>query len=140
MNKRIKNKSGFTLIEMLVVIAIVGILSATVLTALGPSRNKAKDTRIITGVRSAQQLLESKYNPNNNTYPAVFTDQKTEDEVAANDGILTVNIVDDENGNSQKGYVVYSPLSSDTAKYFCVSSIDGFSGIVEAEPFGNTCE
>ncbi len=67
------NKScsaGFTLIEMLVVIAMIGILSAVVLTALGPSRDKAKDARIISDVNQARAIAEGYYNPTSGTYPA----------------------------------------------------------------------
>lgn len=50
---------GFTLIEMLVVVAIIGILSSVILTALGPARNKAKDARIIQEVNQARAIAES---------------------------------------------------------------------------------
>ncbi len=55
-----KNK-GFTLIEMLVVVAMIGILSALLLISLGPSRNKAKDTRIISDVNQIRALAETYY-------------------------------------------------------------------------------
>ncbi len=51
--------AGFTLIEMLVVVAIIGILSSVILTALGPARNKAKDARIIEEVNQVRSFLES---------------------------------------------------------------------------------
>ena len=60
LGKANQNK-GFTLIEMLVVIAIVGILSATVLTALGPSRKKAKDSRIISDINQIRVQAEIFY-------------------------------------------------------------------------------
>lgn len=62
-----KNK-GFTLIEMLVVVAIVGILSATVLAALGPSRDKAKDARITSSIKQGLVIAESAYDSNSATH------------------------------------------------------------------------
>lgn len=63
-----KNNKGFTLIEMLVVIAMIGLLSAVVLVALGPSRNKAKDTRIISDINQIRSVAETRFNPTSNTY------------------------------------------------------------------------
>lgn len=54
-----KYEQGFTLIEMLVVVAIIGILSSVILTALGPARNKAKDARIIEEVNQARAIAEA---------------------------------------------------------------------------------
>lgn len=50
-------KKGFTLIELLVVIAIIGILSAVVLTSLQESRDRAKNTSIITEAKNLSKLL-----------------------------------------------------------------------------------
>jgi prepilin-type N-terminal cleavage/methylation domain-containing protein len=61
-----KNK-GFTLIEMLVVIAVIGILSATALTALGPARNKGRDARIRSNINQIAAVAESKFD--GNQYP-----------------------------------------------------------------------
>ncbi len=64
---------GFTLIEMLVVIAIIGLLSSVVLVALGPSRNKAKDARIISDLRQIQVIAETLYNGTTGKYPDAAT-------------------------------------------------------------------
>ncbi|MDP2703679.1 MAG: type II secretion system protein [bacterium] len=65
-----KKNEGFTLIEMMVVIAVVGILSAAVLAGLAPSRNKAKDARIVSGVQQARAIAESLYDPFSGGYLA----------------------------------------------------------------------
>jgi len=59
---------GFTLIEMLVVIAIIGLLSSVVLVALGPSRNKAKDARIVSDINQIRAVMETLFVPTSGTY------------------------------------------------------------------------
>lgn len=54
-------KSGFTLIEMLVVIAIIGLLSSVVVIGLTGAREKARDSRRITDINQIQNKLELSY-------------------------------------------------------------------------------
>ncbi len=54
-------KKAFTLVEMLVVISVIGILSAVLLTSLGPARDKAKDTRIIQQVNQVRNIADVLY-------------------------------------------------------------------------------
>jgi len=58
-----KNK-GFTLIEMLIVVAIIGILASLILIGLGPARAKARDSRRISDLRQIQNGLEMYYSKN----------------------------------------------------------------------------
>lgn len=55
------NRKGFTLIEMLVVIAIVGLLSSVVVIGLTGSREKSRDARRIADIRAIQNALEINY-------------------------------------------------------------------------------
>ena len=64
-----KHESGFTLIEMLVVVAIIGLLASVVITGLGSARQKARDVRRISDIRQIQNALETHYS-DNVSYPA----------------------------------------------------------------------
>jgi prepilin-type N-terminal cleavage/methylation domain-containing protein len=55
------NRKGFTLIEMLVVVAIVGLLSSVVVVGVGGARQKARDAKRVSDVRQIQTWFESSY-------------------------------------------------------------------------------
>ena len=58
----INNKKGFTLIEILIVVAIIAILASVVLIGLGPTQRAGRDARRISDLRSVQNGLELYYN------------------------------------------------------------------------------
>jgi general secretion pathway protein G len=64
-----KNKKGFTLVELLVVVAIIGILAAISVVSLNTARARARDSRRVADVRQIQTALELYYN-DMGTYPA----------------------------------------------------------------------
>lgn len=67
-----KNKKGFTLVELLVVVAIIGILAAISVVALNTARARARDSRRVADVRQIQTALELYYN-DWGTYPDSVT-------------------------------------------------------------------
>lgn len=54
-------KGGFTLIEILVVVAIISVLLGSVLVGLGPAQRQGRDTRRISDLRQTQNALELYY-------------------------------------------------------------------------------
>jgi len=61
-------KQGFTLIEILIVVAIIGLLASVVLVGLGSFRTRGRDSRRIADLREVQNGLELYYTKNQ-SYP-----------------------------------------------------------------------
>lgn len=59
-----KNRKSFTLVELLMVIAIIGILSAVVIVNLSSARTKAKDSRVKSDVLQAAPSVEAYFGGN----------------------------------------------------------------------------
>lgn len=67
-----KAQKGFTIIELLIVIAIIAILALLVINNIVGANAKARDTQRVTDVKSIATKLEEYYNDNGN-YPETFT-------------------------------------------------------------------
>lgn len=61
-------RRGFTLVELLIVIAIIGILSSVVMSSLNSARAKARDASRVASIQEMQKALENYY-LDNGRYP-----------------------------------------------------------------------
>lgn len=68
LSKLKKAQSGFTIIELLIVIAIIAILAGLVLNNFQGAQAKARDTQRVTDLNNIHSKLEEYYNENNG-YP-----------------------------------------------------------------------
>lgn len=141
-----KKQEGFTLIEMLVVVAVIGILSSVILTALGPAKEKAKDSRIIQEINQVRSLAETLYNGNYSTLETLpkeainNSDLKAlADDIALQGGELVI-----QKSTPPTNYVAYSKLNTTVGtsdnpqtNYYCIDS-NGRSGFTTTDLTGKT--
>jgi len=71
--RRSKFRKGFTLMELLVIVAIIGILSSIVLSSLSSTRERAKDGRRISDIKQIQIALELYYDVNSAYPSSIYT-------------------------------------------------------------------
>ena len=120
-----KNKKGFTLIELMVVIAIIAILATVVLVALQGARDAAENSKRKSAVTQMRSIAEVYYATNQANYAGVF-DQTVTDvyDVADVDhlmGEIDFSIQLAEDGDN---YCASTELQGD-AGWFCVSNREG---------------
>jgi general secretion pathway protein G len=66
MKKVLKKRTGFTLVELLIVIIIIGILAGAMLLVAGSGTDKAEATKIISNLRSLKSAALMYYSDNPN--------------------------------------------------------------------------
>lgn len=83
MKSKIKNNKGFTIVELLIVIIIIGILAALVLNSFRGVQEKARDTKRQTDVNAQSSQLEVYYT-NSGGYPIFTGEVNTDSWISAN--------------------------------------------------------
>ena len=69
--KRIKDQSGFTLIEILIVVILLGILATIIIPQVSISSDDAKLNSLKTNLSNMRSAVELYYYQHNNSYPGV---------------------------------------------------------------------
>src|SRR3954467_14426565 len=93
--------SGFTIVELLIVIVVIGILAALVIVTYNGIQQKARDTERKTDVKAVQGQLEA-YWANNAKYPTMANVNDTTFRNANMKGIDPAALADPKNAASQQ--------------------------------------
>lgn len=129
---------GFTIIELLVIIAIIGILTSVVLGSLTTARLKGQDAAIqqsVSALRSEAELIGNQPDGTIN-YDAVCGSgtQTIRDKINSISGTSTAICAD-----STSAWAYSTPLVATAGQYFCVDS-SGVSSIGTTSSLTNTSD
>lgn len=160
--KKIQPKflKGFTLIEMLVVISLIGILAALALVSFGASQKQARDTARKSDLKQYQTALEMYGNLTNGLFPsrtAAATASTTlcsdlnirlepditcsEDSKYTSDNTYIYRYISDgSNGTaSATKYVLWAKLENNATTTYWVVCSNGKVGQSTSAPSSSTC-
>ncbi len=127
LRERSSGESGFTLVELLVVMLILGLLAAIAIPSFFNQRDKAKDADAKAGVRTAQTAIESYATDNGGSYlgataadleaiETTLVDVNLQDPTALADDAYTVTVIAEDTENEFS----ITRASSGDVSYTCV--------------------
>lgn len=155
-----KANQGFTLIEMLVVISLIGILAALALVSFGASQKQARDTTRKSDLKQYQTALEMYGNATNGLFPSRTTSVVasstlcsdlnvrlepditcSEDPKYTSDNTFVYRYI--SNGTSgtasATNYVVWSKIENTSATEYWIVCSNGRTGVSTTQPSSGTC-
>ena len=112
--KKTYNHFGFTLLEILVVISIIGLLVAMGAASYSTAQKKGRDARRKEDIRAIQNAMEQCYSVNNGSYNVYSTGNFTSNIICG--GSTVMNNVKDPKSNPTTSYY-YRVISSIATNY-----------------------
>jgi prepilin-type N-terminal cleavage/methylation domain-containing protein len=121
-----KRNQGFTIVELLIVIVVIGILALLVITTYSGIQAKARNAKRQTDIQSLQTQLEAFFSQNG-YYPSL-TDMNSSTWLATNMKSLDQNALIDPSSPTQSKTLASSP----TAKQYSYAVTDSSGASCEA--------
>lgn len=129
-------QSGFTIVELLIVIVVIGILAALVITTFSGIQQKGRDTKRQTDIRALHSMLEAFYAQNGGGYPVLADFNSTNWRTTNMKGLDATALCDPSaNGGPQNCQLAGSPAAGSYS--YQVWETDGTTGCTAAA--GATC-
>lgn len=123
MFKKLKDKKGFTLVELIVVLVILAILAALLVPALTGYIDKARKESVVAETRSAvmaaQTIVSEKYGTTKGDVTLTPDDKTAIKNLAEVPGTIGTIVIDNTTGSEYKGAVTQLTYTSKDGKYTC---------------------